>query len=91
MLSKYSSQVAIVLGQYHNQADQAEMDEALITTSVFGFRFLTKVGFRTKKSIRGHANDWQEILCMALKHSRRARTQFVYSFLFTPSFKRKGV
>jgi ubiquitin carboxyl-terminal hydrolase 9/24 len=72
-------------------SNPGDLEDAMSTTTVLGCKFLTKVGFRTKKSIRGHANDWQEIISLALKSSRRARAWFVYNLLFAPQLKRKPI
>ncbi|CAG0917225.1 unnamed protein product [Notodromas monacha] len=68
-----------------------EMEEAMLTTTVLGCKFLIRVGFRTKKSTRGNANDWQDILSTALKHSRRAREFLAYNVLLSPMLTRKAV
>lgn len=45
-------------------------------------RFLFHTGFHTKKSLRGQASDWYDVLCHHLRSSRAVRTWFATRVLF---------
>ena len=44
--------------------------------------FLFSVGFRTKKNLRGLANDWYDVIAAYLKHSKAVRSWFATYALF---------
>ncbi|XP_071949723.1 ubiquitin carboxyl-terminal hydrolase 9X-like isoform X2 [Antedon mediterranea] len=46
-------------------------------------KFLFTVGFHTKKTLRGSANEWYEALCMLMRTSKSVRTWFAQNVLFT--------
>lgn len=47
-------------------------------------QFLFHVGFRTKKNLRGAANDWYDTLCQPIRFSKPARRWFAQNALLSP-------
>ena len=45
-------------------------------------RFLFYTGFHTKKTLRGTATDWYDLLCNHLKNSKAVRSWFAQNVLF---------
>jgi ubiquitin carboxyl-terminal hydrolase 9/24 len=58
--------------------------EELASLSVqLGAKFLFDVGFHTKKTLRGPANEWYDALCIHLRHSKTVRNWFAQNMLFS--------
>lgn len=55
---------------------------ALISVEL-GSKFLFTVGFHTKKSLRGPANEWYDALCIHMRNSKTVRSWFVHNVLFS--------
>ncbi|KAI8429984.1 hypothetical protein MSG28_000438 [Choristoneura fumiferana] len=53
-----------------------EHEEMSMLTVQLATKFLFQVGFRTKKTLRGPASDWHEILCQHLRCSQAVRAWF---------------
>ena len=45
-------------------------------------RFLFYTGFHTKKTLRGNATDWYDIVCHHLRSSKTVRSWFAHNVLF---------
>lgn len=50
-------------------------------------RFLFYTGFHTKKTLRGTATDWYDILCHHLRSSKAVRSWFATNVLFNHSHR----
>lgn len=62
---------------------QADDTEELSLLSVqLASRFLFHTGFHTKKTLRGPALDWYELLTPHLRHSAAVRRWFAVNVLF---------
>jgi len=59
-----------------------EQEELAMTTVKLASAFLFTVGFHTKKSLRGNATDWYEILSQHLRCSAATRRWFSNNMLF---------
>ena len=59
-----------------------EQEELAMTTVKVASAFLFTVGFHTKKSLRGNATDWYEILSQHLRCSAATRHWFSTNMLF---------
>lgn len=61
----------------------AEAEELASLSVQLGARFLFDVGFHTKKTLRGPANEWYDALCIHLRHSKGVRNWFAQHMLFS--------
>ncbi|CAG9562584.1 unnamed protein product [Danaus chrysippus] len=61
-------------GEYTGEGPEHE--EMSMLAVQLAAKFLFQVGFHTKKTLRGPAADWQDILCQHLRCSQAARTWF---------------
>lgn len=62
---------------------QSEEIESLALLSIqMVTMFLFSVGFRTKKALRGNANDWYEVIGPYIKCSKKVRFWFATYALF---------
>ncbi|CAG7834571.1 unnamed protein product [Allacma fusca] len=59
-----------------------ETEQLAILSVTIATMFLFSVGFRTKKSLRGVANDWYEVTAAYLKYSKSVRSHFATFALF---------
>lgn len=53
-----------------------EHEEMSMLAVQLATKFLFQVGFRTKKTLRGPAADWHDILCQHLRCSQAVRAWF---------------
>jgi len=60
-----------------------DQEELAMTTVQLASAFLFTVGFHTKKSLRGNATDWYEILSQHLRCSPATRSWFSTNVLFS--------
>ena len=60
----------------------ADGEELSMTTVQLASAFLFSVGFHTKKSLRGNATDWYEILAHHLRCSAASRAWFANHIFF---------
>ena len=70
----------VTVGQGEKLSQDAE--EVAMTTVQLASAFLFTVGFHTKKSLRGNATDWYEILSQHLRCSPATRSWFSNQVLF---------
>ncbi|XP_063973678.1 probable ubiquitin carboxyl-terminal hydrolase FAF-X isoform X2 [Diachasmimorpha longicaudata] len=59
-----------------------EAEELAMLSVQLASRFLFYTGFHTKKSLRGTAMDWYDILCHHLRNSKAVRSWFAHNILF---------
>jgi len=69
--------VTVQVGENHTK----DQEEVALTTVKLASAFLFTVGFHTKKSVRGNAMDWYEILSIHLR-CKAARNWFCTNILF---------
>ena len=60
----------------------SEAEELAMLSLQLGSKFLFNVGFHTKKTHRGPANEWYDALTIHLRHSKGARSWFAQNVLF---------
>ncbi|XP_034939757.1 probable ubiquitin carboxyl-terminal hydrolase FAF-X isoform X2 [Chelonus insularis] len=68
--------------QSSNEKLTPEAEELSMLSVQLASRFLFNTGFHTKKSLRGTATDWCDILCHHLRSSKEVRSWFAYNVLF---------
>jgi len=59
-----------------------EFEELAMLSVQLASRFLFHTGFHTKKTLRGTATEWYDVLCHHLRSSRAVRAWFAHSVLF---------
>ncbi|KAH7963811.1 hypothetical protein HPB52_023134 [Rhipicephalus sanguineus] len=59
-----------------------EAEELALVSVQLASKFLFQTAFHTKKTLRGSASDWYEVLCVHLRHSRNVRLWFANQVLF---------
>ncbi|XP_024944100.1 probable ubiquitin carboxyl-terminal hydrolase FAF-X isoform X6 [Cephus cinctus] len=59
-----------------------EAEELAMLSVQLASRFLFYTGFHTKKTLRGTATDWYDILCHHLRCSKAVRSWFAHNVLF---------
>lgn len=59
-----------------------EAEELALVSMQLASKFLFQTAFHTKKTLRGSASDWYEVLCVHLRHSRNVRLWFANQVLF---------
>ncbi|XP_011304639.1 probable ubiquitin carboxyl-terminal hydrolase FAF-X [Fopius arisanus] len=59
-----------------------EAEELSMLSVQLASRFLFYTGFHTKKTLRGTAMDWYDILCHHLRDSKAVRSWFAHNVLF---------
>lgn len=59
-----------------------EAEELAMVSVQLASKFLFQTAFHTKKTLRGSASDWYEVLCVHLRHSRHVRLWFANQVLF---------
>ncbi|XP_015113730.1 probable ubiquitin carboxyl-terminal hydrolase FAF-X isoform X2 [Diachasma alloeum] len=59
-----------------------EAEELAMLSVQLASRFLFYTGFHTKKTLRGTAMDWYDILCHHLRNSKAVRSWFAHNVLF---------
>ncbi|XP_012278998.1 probable ubiquitin carboxyl-terminal hydrolase FAF-X [Orussus abietinus] len=59
-----------------------EAEELAMLSVQLASRFLFYTGFHTKKTLRGTATDWYDILCHHLRGSKAVRSWFAHNVLF---------
>ncbi|UJR08730.1 hypothetical protein I4U23_012987 [Adineta vaga] len=83
-------QLGILVQQQQQQQQQQEEDTnsinaienlALISIQIAA-KFLFTVGWHTKKSLRGAANEWTDLITHCLRYSRQARQYYTEEVLF---------
>ncbi|XP_075815088.1 ubiquitin carboxyl-terminal hydrolase 9Y-like [Microtus pennsylvanicus] len=62
-----------------------EAEDITMISIQLAARFLFTTGFRTKKIVRGPADDWCDVLCILLRHSKNVRFWFAHNVLFNVS------
>ncbi|XP_052826881.1 probable ubiquitin carboxyl-terminal hydrolase FAF-X, partial [Octopus bimaculoides] len=60
----------------------ADAEQMALISVELGSKFLFTVGFHTKKSLRGPANEWYDALCIHMRNSKSVRSWFVHNVLF---------
>ncbi|XP_049853945.1 probable ubiquitin carboxyl-terminal hydrolase FAF-X isoform X1 [Schistocerca gregaria] len=71
------------LNRQHNTDKLSPEGEELAMLSVqLASRFLFHTGFHTKKTLRGPASEWYEVLCHHLQASKHVRWWFAHNVLF---------
>ncbi|KAJ8679779.1 hypothetical protein QAD02_015566 [Eretmocerus hayati] len=60
----------------------SEIEELSMLSVQLASKFLFYTGFHTKKTLRGNATDWHEILCHHLMGSKAVRSWFAHNVLF---------
>ncbi|XP_046391897.1 probable ubiquitin carboxyl-terminal hydrolase FAF-X isoform X3 [Ischnura elegans] len=70
--------------QHHNALDKlsAEAEELSMLSTQLAARFLFHTGFHTKKSLRGAASEWYDVLNHHLRASKHIREWFAHHMLF---------
>ncbi|XP_074657837.1 ubiquitin carboxyl-terminal hydrolase 9X-like [Tubulanus polymorphus] len=64
-----------------------EAEELAMISIQVASKFLFSVGFHTKKTLRGPANEWYDALSIHLRHSKLTRTWFAEKVLFENSHR----
>lgn len=59
-----------------------EFEELAMLSVQLASRFLFHTGFHTKKTLRGTATEWYDVLCHHLRSSRAVRAWFAHNVLF---------
>ena len=59
-----------------------EAEELSLLSVQLASKFLFFTGFHTKKTLRGTATDWHDILCHHLLGSKLVRSWFAHNALF---------
>lgn len=59
------------------------MEQLALLSVQLATKFLFTIGFRTKKALRGGANEWFEMLSAFLKLSKKIRFWFATHALFS--------
>ena len=68
--------------QYFNFLQTPESEELSMLSVQLASRFLFHTGFHTKKSLRGAASDWYDVLSQHLRHSAAVRHWFAHHVIF---------
>ncbi|XP_071440611.1 ubiquitin carboxyl-terminal hydrolase 9X isoform X2 [Hetaerina americana] len=70
--------------QHHNALDKLspEAEELSMLSIQLAARFLFHTGFHTKKSLRGAASEWYDVLSHHLRASKHIREWFAHHMLF---------
>ncbi len=63
-------------------SNNSESEQLAMVSVHLASRFLFSIGFRTKKSLRGPAQEWYEALAQYLRSSRQTRLWFCQKMLF---------
>ncbi|XP_046818690.1 probable ubiquitin carboxyl-terminal hydrolase FAF-X isoform X1 [Vespa crabro] len=67
--------------QYLNEKPSPEVEELSMLAVQLASRFLFFTGFHTKKTLRGAATEWNDILCHHLCNSKAVRSWFAHNVL----------
>ncbi|XP_047353087.1 probable ubiquitin carboxyl-terminal hydrolase FAF-X isoform X1 [Vespa velutina] len=67
--------------QYLNEKPSPEAEELSMLAVQLASRFLFFTGFHTKKTLRGAATEWNDILCHHLCNSKAVRSWFAHNVL----------
>ncbi|XP_066599991.1 ubiquitin carboxyl-terminal hydrolase 9X [Prorops nasuta] len=65
-----------------NEKINPETEELAMLSVQLASRFLFYTGFHTKKTLRGNATDWHDIICYHLRSSKAVRLWFAHNVLF---------
>ncbi|XP_033356836.1 probable ubiquitin carboxyl-terminal hydrolase FAF-X isoform X1 [Bombus vosnesenskii] len=68
--------------QNMNEKLNPEQEELAMLSVQLASRFLFYTGFHTKKTLRGNATDWYDIVCHHLRSSKTVRSWFAHNVLF---------
>ncbi|XP_063224287.1 probable ubiquitin carboxyl-terminal hydrolase FAF-X isoform X9 [Bacillus rossius redtenbacheri] len=68
--------------QHISEKVSQEVEELSMLSTQLAARFLFHTGFHTKKTLRGAALDWYEVLCLHLRWSKAVRSWFAHNILF---------
>ncbi|KZC06489.1 putative ubiquitin carboxyl-terminal hydrolase FAF-X [Dufourea novaeangliae] len=68
--------------QHMNEKLSPEQEELAMLSVQLASRFLFYTGFHTKKTLRGNATDWYDIVCHHLRSSKSVRSWFAHNVLF---------
>ncbi|PSN47507.1 putative ubiquitin carboxyl-terminal hydrolase FAF-X [Blattella germanica] len=68
--------------QHNNEKLTPEFEELAMLSVQLASRFLFHTGFHTKKTLRGTATEWYDVLCHHLRSSRAVRAWFAHNVLF---------
>ncbi|XP_012528213.1 probable ubiquitin carboxyl-terminal hydrolase FAF-X isoform X2 [Monomorium pharaonis] len=68
--------------QNPNEKLNPEVEELAMLSIQLASRFLFYTGFHTKKTLRGTATDWYDIVCHHLRSSKSVRSWFANEVLF---------
>ncbi|XP_076659536.1 ubiquitin carboxyl-terminal hydrolase-like faf [Halictus rubicundus] len=68
--------------QNMNEKLSPEQEELGMLSVQLASRFLFYTGFHTKKTLRGNAMDWYDIVCHHLRNSKAVRSWFANNVLF---------
>lgn len=68
--------------KHHLFLQSPEAEELAMLSVQLASRFLFYTGFHTKKTLRGAATDWYDILCHHLRGSKAVRSWFAHNVLF---------
>lgn len=82
-MKKLASSPQMLSGE--NEKQSAAEEELSLLCLKLTSQFLFHSGYRTKKTVRGAAIDWYEILCHHLQTSPHARQWFATEILLSPS------
>ncbi|XP_023706840.1 probable ubiquitin carboxyl-terminal hydrolase FAF-X isoform X1 [Cryptotermes secundus] len=67
---------------HSNEKLTPEFEELAMLSVQLASRFLFHTGFHTKKTLRGTATEWYDVLCHHLRSSRAVRAWFAHNVLF---------
>nr|CAD7574966.1 unnamed protein product [Timema californicum] len=68
--------------QHNSEKLNSETEELLMLSCQLASRFLFHTGFHTKKTLRGAATEWYDVLCHHLRSSKSVRSWFAHNMLF---------
>nr|CAD7589819.1 unnamed protein product [Timema genevievae] len=68
--------------QHNSEKLNSETEELLMLSCQLASRFLFHTGFHTKKTLRGAATEWYDVLCHHLRSSKPVRSWFAHNMLF---------
>ncbi|CAF0890240.1 unnamed protein product [Adineta ricciae] len=80
-------QLVLLIQQQQQQQEEKDsltnaIEELALIAIQITAKFLFTIGWHTKKSLRGAASEWTELVTHCLRYSRRARQYFVEEVLF---------
>ncbi|ESN99988.1 hypothetical protein HELRODRAFT_192681, partial [Helobdella robusta] len=68
--------------QHNTNLSAQEIDEIAMCSTQLVVKFLFNIGFHTKKSLRGPANEWLEAILPYFRNVRSIRNWFIQNILF---------